>query len=292
MAEGLTPEPPEPEAAPVAPQPTPGAVVTADLRPKPRPLHGPPATYGRRFLAVYLLLGLILGGGIAGLVLILPGKSGKAAGNWSAWHPTASGGARANQIADFVSRRYQLPNGKQLVLVTAGKPVVQNLNVERIVIQLPAKPKQSSKQQAQQPAYQVIRTSHSVEYVLCGLGQGCAIEEGQPTVERARVLRREALELALYTFKYDRTVDSVLALLPPKPGSAPTFSLLFRKQDLHDQLGRPLVQTLQGIPRIVIGKEQIEQGLIDNLTNPRLFKYTYRQWIDGTVALLLAPVEL
>ena len=61
---------------------------------------------------------------------------------------------------------------------------------------------------------EVVETSDSVMYVLCGTGENCAIDEGEPSADRYRLLRREALELALYSFKYT-DADSVIALLPP-----------------------------------------------------------------------------
>ena len=54
-------------------------------------------------------------------------------------------------------------------------------------------------------------------YNLCGLGTSCAIAAGTPSLAGELLLRREALELALYTFRYIHGVDSVVAILPPVP---------------------------------------------------------------------------
>ena len=60
----------------------------------------------------------------------------------------------------------------------------------------------------------IIPTTSSLQYILCGLGQNCSIKGGTASEERHALLRREALELALYTFKYVDGVDSVSVFLP------------------------------------------------------------------------------
>ena len=62
--------------------------------------------------------------------------------------------------------------------------------------------------------------------MLCGYGQNCSIASGQPSVERHTLLRREAVELALYTFKFLPNIDSVSVFLPPRPDNSATPSAL------------------------------------------------------------------
>ena len=52
---------------------------------------------------------------------------------------------------------------------------------------------------------------------LCGLGSECSIATGTRDRARERLVRREALELALYTFKYVPSVNAVIAYMPPPP---------------------------------------------------------------------------
>ena len=98
----------------------------------------------------------------------------------------------------------------------------------------------------------MIEVGNSVMYNLCGVGQNCSIAEGQPSEARARLLRREALELALYTFKYVDDVDSVIALLPVNLGDPATeeddtsTALFLEKKDFARQLRGPLDRTLTG----------------------------------------------
>ena len=99
-------------------------------------------------------------------------------------------------------------------------------------------------------------------YTLNGLGPKGSVRGGKPSSERHLLLRREALELAFYTFRYIDDVDLVVALLPPvtvtargsKPGkkgaAAPRDrgeagqALFFRPGDLKPQLEIPLGATM------------------------------------------------
>ena len=58
---------------------------------------------------------------------------------------------------------------------------------------------------------------NGIWYVLNGLGEGGSISRGEPSEERLALVKREALELALYTFRYVDGVDHVVTLLPPTP---------------------------------------------------------------------------
>ena len=59
-----------------------------------------------------------------------------------------------------------------------------------------------------------------VQYTLGGFGEEGALKDSKPSKERHRLLRREALELALYSFRYLPDVTMVVALLPPAPQGA------------------------------------------------------------------------
>ena len=52
-------------------------------------------------------------------------------------------------------------------------------------------------------------------YTLNGLGPNGSIPGGKPSTSARLLLRREALELALYSFRYLDDVDMVVVLLPP-----------------------------------------------------------------------------
>jgi hypothetical protein len=131
-------------------------------------------------------------------------------------------------------------------------------------------------------------------FFLCGAGENCAIGEGQPTIQRHRLLRREALELALYTFRYMGGVDSVVTFLPPRPPAnrqeqaEPQLdtAVYFRKDDLEPLVEAPLNRTLQGRP---VGENlpSGQAGLVDDLTGPALYRFSFQQSPDGQSAVLL-----
>ena len=51
--------------------------------------------------------------------------------------------------------------------------------------------------------------------MLCGYGPGLHHRDGGCDEERALLLRREAIELWLYTFKYIGNIESIIVFLPP-----------------------------------------------------------------------------
>src|SRR5262249_7003067 len=152
---------------------------------------------------------------IVGLVLVArqPGAPKQPA--WSTWKPTASGTAsRTKEIADYVAGRYKLgTSGDQLLAIVSSDPeITRNTkisDVSTIAIRTSA---------GSQSFSRIIPTKGTVQMQLCGLGSECSISRGTATAARERLTRREALELALYTFKYVPSVKAVIAYMPPPPG--------------------------------------------------------------------------
>jgi len=166
------------------------------------------STYAPRF---HFLTGALMAVGlaaIAGLVLfiLLPGNSGSSDSgvkNWSSWAPSTDGQAGAQQIAEHVGVQYKLPNGRQIVNVG-----VTGLEIQGVPLAVAVR-----KDASQGGAIKIFNDA-GVIYHLCGLGQSCAIDSGKPSIERGLLLRREALELALYTFRYLGDVHQVLVFMP------------------------------------------------------------------------------
>ena len=138
-------------------------------------------------------------------------------------------------------------------------------------------------------------------FTLNGLGPKGSVRGGKPSEERHLFLRREALELALYTFRYVKDVDLVVALLPPKPPEkkkdgttatataedSQTQALFFRPGDLEPQLEIPLRAT---IPASTPRPETIppsESRRIDALTRSNLFLASFQQGQDQKAFLVL-----
>jgi hypothetical protein len=244
-----------------------------------RPLSaGPPSVYAPRFRALTGgLVGLAIGAMVAATVALLvpsfqPGPA------WSPWKPTQSGTAGANEIARHVAPGYRLPTGDQLVLVTAGPP--------RVVDLLPAKVAVVGGGGG--GARTAVVSGKTILYQLCGLGTRCSIAKGTPSVERFLLLRREALELALYTFRYLKGVENVVALLPPAPGEKPQNALFFRRGQLKPALDRPLTATLPAPPPTVNSVEdRPDAGMVKQLTGHNLFVYSFEQGQDLSAYLVL-----
>ena len=253
----------------------------------------PPSVASDRFRAACIGLALLAGVAIGAAVVLL-GRPSDPERPWSAFRPTGSGLAVAEQIADNVGARYHLPSGKQLVGVLAQQPRIgDDVPVSAIAVTsgLPDQPSDD---------IEVFRTKDTLLYVLCGIGgQQCAIPEGTPSTQRATLLHREALELALYTFKYVGDTNAVLAILPPAAGQQASVAAYFRRSDFSDILGRPLEDTLAPAARLTPeALTRRDARRVRNLTLPDpiqekfsgVYQFQFQQTPDGTALVALAPV--
>jgi hypothetical protein len=244
--------------------------------------------HGRRFRVAYSVLAILLGAAVGGFIVLLGRGTDKSVA-WSNWKPAGSAFVETRDIASVVSSQYRLPSGRQLVAVIprippAVEPSTQQTPISHIALA-----------QSQSPQdIKVIDTNNSVEYVLCGIGSQsarCAIGEGKTTPERTRLLHREALELALYTFKYVDGVDSVVALEPPRQGSNPTNALFFQKDDFKQELDHPLRQTLEGASPFTTSDFPVaQQARVAQIVTPFLFRFSYQQAADLSAVLVLQPL--
>ena len=285
MAGDLTEPVPTQSAELERPAPPAAPALDRDARRRQEPY----GVFVGRFRLAYALLAVLLGAAVGALIVLagrVDGGDGGAA--WSSWQPQGSGTEQAKAIAEYVQPRYRLANGGQLVAIIAGEPTVQGPG-QMVPVNYFAIQRGSARDDIA-----VLRADDAIAYQLCGLGARCAIRQGRPTAERGRLLRREALELALYTFKYVDGVDSVVAYLPPRPGAAtPSFALFFRKDDFEHLLERPLHQTLPPRDRLDPGDlTQAEGEFIDRLVDAHVFQYTFQQAPDGSAVLYLVRPPL
>jgi hypothetical protein len=233
-----------------------------------------------------LVLGALVGiaiGAVAATLLLAAGQGPAPEARWSAWHPRSSTvNDGAQQIADHVAPTYRQSDGDQLVGVTGGPLKVGQLNLSvRIAV-------------ADSRARNIgIVRGKSALYTLCGLGSRCSISRGKPSAERFLLLRREALELALYSFRYLDGVDSVVALMPPAPGQKPQNAVFFQREGLKPALDHPLPQTLPSPPPTVAGLGQSSQAtFVNQVTNPSVFCYSFQQGQDlGAFLVLQKPTN-
>jgi hypothetical protein len=246
------------------------------------------SSYRFRFGIIYILLAAVVGAGVGTFIVLAMRPAPEKEAAWSTWRPEGRVNAYPVEIAQHVGARYRLQSGKQLVGVLAGKAEIQNLPLRAVVIQ------HDATNPTKRDDLEVIEVGNGVLYNLCGAGQKCSIAEGTPTPDRARLLRREALELALYTFKYVEDVDSVIAMMPfnlgkPETEEDDTSTVVFmQKKDFQRQLEAPLERTLPGRPRTTL--DPIQGQVVDTLTRPRQYLYDIQPTQDLGAILMLAPI--
>jgi hypothetical protein len=235
---------------------------------------------------------------------------------WSSWQPISGSGDPAAQIAKHVGAQYRLPDGRQLLKVTGGP---QSIGGQPVVLAL----RTSGSEPTSLP-------NDGVFYQLCGGGSDCSISGGKATVERGLLVRREALELALYTFHYLDGASQVVVTFPPPPpangkgssgatattagiptiaagtsstnGSsksastpiqAPSRVLLFRPEELTAQLEAPLHKTLTDkTPTVNTMSASPDAKTVERLTGNALYDSVLIQDQSSGLVMLLQPPSL
>jgi hypothetical protein len=230
-----------------------------------------PSRYRSR---VGFVLGSLAGIGVAAIAvvaIVLAGGGGqRTVGNglaWSDWRPTSSDRlVQAAEIAQHVGREYRLNDGSQLADVESGPIAINDVPLIPVIRTAP------------QGGDIVQINGTGILYVLNGLGDRGSISKEQPSANRLALVEREAMELALYTFRYVKDIDHVVAMLPPAPTSTadaaagaasgqtaanatdaagvassqeakPIPAMLFRPGDVRAQLEAPLALTFPSTPR-------------------------------------------
>jgi hypothetical protein len=285
---------------PVADSPTAGD--GGKLTPRRWRARGGDTPHSSKFRsAIFLLLAL----GVAAVVvaIVVSGSSSSShtsGGDWSSWQPSTSGNSGAQEIADYVSPYYRASSANQLAVVTA------------VNLSDPSNPLQIVLPSSGSPGgVQALPSNGTIAYNLCGLNStDCSIGVGTPSSDRLLLLRREALELALYTFKYIHGVQTVVAILPPghttqtsctgicpKPHTASStkplnIALAFDRKELQPWLDRPLRETLpEPLPPTVTEMPNApEAELVSVITAHGLFSEHTEQAQDGSNLLVLDPL--
>jgi hypothetical protein len=262
-----------------------GAELVEVAEPAPPPAPGPSPFRSRFGFLLGALIGVALAAIVGGVLLTTWSSGPSVPAGWSAWKPTADDRFDAvRQIADHVGPLYRLGDGNQLVAVQAGP-----LEIAHVPLSV------ALRSSANGGDIQLI-DGKGVMFTLNGLGPRGSIARGTPSKERHMLLRREALELALYTFQYRDDVDMVVALLPPAPpGFDPTQTdsrtqaLFFRPGDLRSELNVPLDRTLP--PRTprpeTLSLNGAEAHKIEALTRSNLFWASFQQGQDAHAFLVL-----
>jgi hypothetical protein len=230
------------------------------------------AVYGGRFTLAYLLLVVVFGGIVALTTYLVARESSEQP--WSTWQPRGDGIARATDIANHVAASYR-SGANPLVIVNAQPPAVQSQPIDVIAVA------RTPTQEVGGGFITIEPANRAIFYVFCGFGAGCSL--GDAAASQA-LLRREALELSLYTFKYMKDIDSVVSLLPPSGQETPAVYL--RRRSYENLLERPLASTLSSRPPHTAASIT-DTGVVNRLTEPREFPAYFQRISNGSVMLRL-----
>ena len=281
-----SPEPERHDEAFAAGEPPPAAAPAAERAIGPSPFRTRFGFSG----------GLVLGCAMAAAAIALTiggpasDETDGLAPNWSQWKPTtADAFLGAQEIARHVQGTYRNEKKRQLASVRGGALTAGQLPLAGVVM----------------PNGDDIRIFDGlgVQYTLGGFGKDGTLKDSKPSKERHRLLRREALELALYSFRYLPDVEMVVTILPPAPKveqirpkdkqaePLQQQAMFYRPGDLKDRLLVPLRHTLAEPPPPIDALNGEEARRVDSLTLSNLFVYERRQSQDGRGFLVLERPE-
>jgi hypothetical protein len=266
-----------------------------------------------------VLAGLAVAAVAAAIVIASQGRGGSTTAlPWSPWKPTDGGSQGAREIADFLAPSYRMSPADQLDVVTVVN--LESSTAQQAAAQAQANGTTAAAQSGLEVAVRPSATSsqirllggNTIAYNLCGIGgKNCSIAAGKPSSNRLLLLRREALELALYTFKYISGTDNVLAVLPPGHTQATNtlsktppavnassstkpldMAVLFQRQELTPLLDHPLDLILpeQQPPTVAEMPKAPEADLVSQATARGLFSEQLQQAQDGSSLMVLAPL--
>ncbi|MDX6644697.1 MAG: hypothetical protein QOK40_424 [Miltoncostaeaceae bacterium] len=237
------------------------------------------APYRRRFIGAFVILSVVLAAAAGGIVALVMGGGHAADTAWSPWRPSSAADP-SQQIANRVAAAYRLDGGGQLVSVRPGPLQLVDGTPLYIVVGSPSSSGQAT--------FTYV-PGNGIVYLMCGLGKDCAIK-GKSSTTRFMLVRREALELALYTFKYTPGVDSVVVLPPTKNAVDNPVALLFRRDALGRELSQPLSTTLAGTPPTLKKLDRKAIQRVSALTARNVFSARVESALDGGAFLVLEPV--
>jgi hypothetical protein len=251
----------------------------------------PVAKHAQKFWIAYLALAIILGGAAGAAIVASDNKhndTATATGRFSDWQPSGIGSTAVRQIAAHVGPEYRLPNGKQMVNIIAHTPALANGLQEYAISAIEVESDTTS------TPTEIFGVGTGVMYLLCGSASDCAISPGKATFARGQLIRREALELALLTFKYVDGVQTVLVSLPHPAGSQSSRFMVLRLDDVAPILGQPMRASIGPARKVKPGSLTKKEGnSVDAASVKRVFELSQTQQLsDGSLALVLAPEAL
>lgn len=247
-------------------------------------------SYRFRFGVVYIFLAAVLGAGIASFIVLASQGEPAEEPAWSAWQPTGSRQAKVRQIADHIPKAYKQEDGSQLTVSLASALAVPTEQGDVPVRAILVRP-DVSRGLAEEDDIATYDRNEVVSYGICGADskQQCEIATSVSSPERFTLLRRQALELSLYTLKYVDDVDSVIVFMPPSQKGDSNGSVFLRRSDVEDELERPISSLLPTKRPRVGALTSLEEGQIIRLTETRTYAAQVQALPDGNPVLVLTP---
>jgi hypothetical protein len=248
----------------------------ADAVEKPRRTR----PYARGFMLANLVvvLGFV---GVLGLFAYL--VSNGSSNQWSSYKPRGGDPyVKAQNMADHIAPNYKY-NGQPIAVVQAQPLLYQDAVVDGIAFTRQPFRKIGSSFKQFEPA------GSTIAYVMCGGADKCGLSQvgAQETIP---LLRRESLELALYTFKYTSGVDSIVSLLPPEGNT--NGAIYIQRKNLASELSKPLSETLPPHQTLSYGgMSEVERARVMRLTADHLYQSRFVQGPNGRTLLVLRSVN-
>jgi hypothetical protein len=224
---------------------------------------------------------------LGGYLIASSGSDGpKLAENWSQWKPgTSRMLPGAEDIAAHVGREYKQDSGDQLTSITSG-----GMDLGGAPLRVAVRPKDGDMQ---------VLSGAGVIYILNGLATDASTVTGRARKTNERLMLREGVELALYSFRYLDDVTMVTVMIPPRSGAAEASTdgqqsrtLFYRPGDLLDKLEVPLSKTLAPKPPRPKSLTRQDALQIDSLTLRNVFLAQIQQLEREQNYLVLAPPEV
>lgn len=265
-----------------------GATPSTPIAEQPffRPSQKDVLAHQRRFGLAYLVLAVGVGVAVGlGIVLIGRGSSHHAATGSKTFKPALSGELGAKQIANHVGQQYRQADGAPLTAVVGERPNYQGAPLTYYLIR---------PHDAQYPKdIAVFPVGNGIMYSMCAFGKNCSTAAAGQNLEENLLLKREALELSLNTFKADGSVQTVTTLLPPfRQGQAlATFAVIFTRHDLAKWIHEPMSSVLTARGPLRPGQVPTsESRRIDSIEAGTLYTVDPAQGPDGNAYFRLDPV--
>jgi hypothetical protein len=236
--------------------------------------------HGRRFIVANLV---VVAGFFSVLGIFAYLVSSGATNKWSAYKPKGSDiYDKAQHMADHVAPGYKY-NGDQIAVVQAQPLLYQDAVVDGIAFTRQPFRKIGS------PYKQFEPSGSTIAYVFCGQAPKCGLPSAGAE-DTVPLLRRESLELALYTFKYSPNVESIVSLLPPAGNTS--YAIYLRRRNFAKELSKPLAATLPSHGQLSYEEmDPVERATVDRLTVKNTYESQFAQGANGRTLLVLRSVS-